>query len=97
MSRVSIANDEHEGSTPLTRHDRLLFRFTPACLSIPGSSRLVLNGLNAAIRLQEVASQARQAKEFLKKQRPDLAIPEFRASSRLIPIMSMLAATSVCC
>jgi hypothetical protein len=32
---------------------------------------------SAAIRLQEVASQARQAKEFLKKQRPDLAIPEF--------------------
>ena len=36
-------------------------------------------------RSQEVASHARQAKEFLKEQRPDLAIPEFRAIVALDP------------
>ena len=40
---------------------------------------------SAATRSQEVASHARQAKEFLKEQRPDLAIPEFRAIVALDP------------
>ena len=40
---------------------------------------------SAASRSQEVASHARQAKEFLKEQRPDLAIPEFRAIVALDP------------
>jgi tetratricopeptide (TPR) repeat protein len=40
---------------------------------------------SAATRSQEVASHARQAKEFLKDQRPDLAIPEFRAIVELDP------------
>jgi len=40
---------------------------------------------SAASSSQEVASHARQAKEFLKEQRPDLAIPEFRAIVALDP------------
>jgi len=36
-------------------------------------------------RSQEIASHARQAQEFLKEQRPDLAIPEFRAVVALDP------------
>src|SRR5579863_4540645 len=40
---------------------------------------------SAASRAQEIASHARQAQEFLKQQRPDLAIPEFRAIVALDP------------
>jgi tetratricopeptide (TPR) repeat protein len=40
---------------------------------------------STASRSQEVASHAGQAKEFLKEQRPDLAIPEFRAIVALDP------------
>src|SRR5207245_10390816 len=40
---------------------------------------------SAASRPQEIAAHARQAQEFLKEQRPDLAIPEFRAIVRLDP------------
>jgi Tfp pilus assembly protein PilF len=40
---------------------------------------------STASRSQEVASEAGQAKEFLKEQRPDLAIPEFRAMVALDP------------
>src|ERR1700732_3554635 len=40
---------------------------------------------STASRSHEVASHARQAKEFLKEQRPDLAIPEFRAIVALDP------------
>ena len=40
---------------------------------------------STASRQQEVASHARQAQEFLKEQRPDLAIPEFRAMVALDP------------
>lgn len=40
---------------------------------------------SAASRAQEIASHARQAQEFLKEQRPDLAIPEFRAMVALDP------------
>jgi tetratricopeptide (TPR) repeat protein len=40
---------------------------------------------STASRSQEVASHARQAQEFLKEQRPDLAIPEFRAIVELDP------------
>ncbi len=40
---------------------------------------------STASRSQESASHARQAQEFVKKQRPDLAIPEFRAIVALDP------------
>src|SRR5207245_11778452 len=40
---------------------------------------------SAASRPQEIASHARQAQEFLKEHRPDLAIPEFRAIVALDP------------
>jgi tetratricopeptide (TPR) repeat protein len=40
---------------------------------------------STASRQQEVASHARQAQEFLKEQRPNLAIPEFRAMVALDP------------
>ncbi len=40
---------------------------------------------STASRSQEIASHARQAQEFVKKQRPDLAIPEFRAIVALDP------------
>jgi len=40
---------------------------------------------SAASRTQEIASHARQAQEFLKEHRPDLAIPEFRALVGLDP------------
>jgi tetratricopeptide (TPR) repeat protein len=40
---------------------------------------------SAARHSQEIASHARQAQEFLKEQRPDLAIPEFRAMVALDP------------
>ncbi len=40
---------------------------------------------SAASRPQEIAAHARQAQKFLKEQRPDLAIPEFRAIVRLDP------------
>src|SRR5260370_1398937 len=39
----------------------------------------------AASRSQEIASHARQAQQFLKEQRPDLAIAEFRALVALDP------------
>jgi tetratricopeptide (TPR) repeat protein len=40
---------------------------------------------SAARRQQQIASHARQAHEFLKENRPDLAIPEFRAIVALDP------------
>jgi len=40
---------------------------------------------STASRPQEIASHAHQAQEFLKEQRPDLAIPEFRAIVALDP------------
>ncbi len=40
---------------------------------------------SAASRSQEIASHARQAQQFLKEQRPDLAIAEFRALVALDP------------
>jgi tetratricopeptide (TPR) repeat protein len=40
---------------------------------------------STASRPREIASHARQAQEFLKEQRPDLAIPEFRAIVALDP------------
>jgi len=40
---------------------------------------------STASRPQEIASHAHQAQEFLKQQRPDLAIPEFRAIVALDP------------
>ena len=40
---------------------------------------------SAASRPQEIASHARQAQEFLKEHRPDLAIPELRAIVALDP------------
>src|SRR5258708_1558089 len=40
---------------------------------------------STAGRPQEIAAHARQAHEFLKQQRPDLAIPEFRAIVALDP------------
>src|SRR5882724_9076953 len=40
---------------------------------------------SAASRQQQIASHARQAHEFLKENRPDLAIPEYRAIVALDP------------
>jgi len=40
---------------------------------------------SAASRSQEIASHSHQAQEFLKQNRPDLAIPEFRAIVALAP------------
>src|SRR5258708_6121868 len=42
-------------------------------------------GQSTANRAQEIAAHAHQAQEFLKQQRPDLAIPEFRAIVALDP------------
>lgn len=58
-------------------------RFLGAILFLFGSLQGVPQSV--ASRSQEVATHAGQAKEFLKEQRPDLAIPEFRAIVALDP------------
>src|SRR6202045_5108261 len=58
-------------------------RFLGAILFFLGSLPCVSQ--SAASRQQQIASHGHQAQEFLKQNRPDLAIPEFRAIVALDP------------